>query len=146
MVTTVTMSTDVHNKLQQIYAALRENGRQEHEWVFDRTFVRVLWQKCQIPEELIEKHGKLLAEHEELLGMSMMAQEKVDMFEKLHTLQQQKPDLTVCVDGTSVNVNLEAWKERLATANQKLLICKVAVNQLVQDVRAKLFQKMLQQP
>lgn len=139
------MSTDVHNKLQQIYAALRENGRQEHEWVFDRTFVSVLWQKCQIPEELIEKHGKLLAEHEELLGMIMTAQEKIDILDKLKTLQQQKLDLTLHVDGKSVEVNLDHWKQRLASANQHLLICKLAINQLVHDVRAQLFQNMLQQ-
>ena len=145
MVTSVSMTADVQHKLQQIYAALRENGRQEHEWVFDRTFVSVLWQKCQIPEELIEKHGKLLAEHEELLGMNMMAQEKIDILDKLKTHQQQKPDLTLYVDGSSVEVNLDFWKERLAFANQHLLICKLAINQLVSDVRAKLFEKLLQQ-
>lgn len=143
--TTVTMSTDVHNKLQQIYAALRENGRQEHEWVFDKTFVRVLWQKCPIPEDLIEKHGKLLDEHEELLGLGMTAQEKIDSFEKLKTLQQQNSDLSLCVDSTSVKANLDFWKQRLAAANRDLLICKLAVNQLVHDVRAQLFQNMLQQ-
>ena len=124
---------------------MRENGKQEHECVFDRTFVSVLWQKCQIPEELIEKHGKLLAEHEELLGMIMTAQEKIDILDKLKTLQQQKLDLTLHVDGKSVEKNLDFWKERLASANQHLLICKLAINQLVSDVRAKLFEKLLQQ-
>lgn len=146
MDTFVSMTADVQDKLQEIYAALRKNGRQEHEWVFDRTFVRVLWQRCQIPEEFIEKHGKLLDEHEELLGMSMMAQENIDTLNKLKTLHQQKSDLSLCVDGRSVEVHFDAWKERLAAANQNLLICRLAVNQLVSDVRTKLFEKMLQQP